>query len=168
MTNPTRVLTMVLFFGLALGARFPLTVAVAQADEKPAHIVEKTDMVGRMPSGLPDATEDASVIVKTFFAKIATYPDIRFREFYDPRYLQKHGLTDRDIAFEIVRIRGIDSLHVADDKLTVLVVVELAGGGRQAFVMRCVIHEGHIYISPENAPDPQTGIFKPWILRTKV
>jgi hypothetical protein len=31
-----------------------------------------------------------------------------------------------------------------------------------------VVHEGHLYLSPEKAPDPKTGIFKPWILRTKV
>jgi hypothetical protein len=31
-----------------------------------------------------------------------------------------------------------------------------------------VVHDGHIYIAPEKAPDPKTSIFKPWILRTKV
>jgi hypothetical protein len=51
---------------------------------------------------------------------------------------------------------------------TVLVVLKVKGGGKEAFVMRCVVHEGRIYISPEKAPDPKTGIFKPWILRTKV
>lgn len=137
--------------------------------DKPPHIVEKTDMKGRMESGLPcQAVEDGAVVVKSFFAKMPTYPDIRFREFFDPRYLKKHGLTDRDIAFEIADHQGIDSLLVADDNLTVLVVLEVKGGGKEAFVMRCVVYEGHIYISPEKAPDPKTGIFKPWILRTKV
>jgi hypothetical protein len=141
----------------------------AKKDEKPPHIVEKTDMKGRMESGLPcQAVEDGSVVVKSFFAKMPTYPDIRFREFFDPRYLKKHGLTDRDIAFEIADHQGIDTLLVADDKQTVLVVLEVKGAGKEAFVVRCVVYEGHIYISPENAPDPKTGIFKPWILRTKV
>src|SRR5258708_3681394 len=59
--------------------------------EKPPHVVEKTDMKGRMASGLPSgATEDGAVVVKSFFAKMTTYPDIRFREFFDPRYLKKH------------------------------------------------------------------------------
>jgi uncharacterized protein (TIGR03067 family) len=57
---------------------------------------------------------------------------------------------------------------VAADNLTVLVTLDVKGGGRDAFVMRCVVHEGHIYISPEKAPDPKSGIFTPWILRTKV
>jgi hypothetical protein len=196
MTRIKSVLTVVLVLGLALGgigAGFGLLtnpVAVAgteppkqppakeesptspvatKKDEKPPHIVEKPDMKGRMPSGLPsEATEDGSVVVKSFFAKMRTYPDIRFREFFDPRYLKKHGLTDRDIAFEIADHQGIDTLLVADDNLTVLVVLEVKGGGKEAFVMRCVVYEGHLYISPEKAPDPKTGIFKPWILRTKV
>ena len=138
-------------------------------NDKPPHIVEKPGMKGRMTSGLPcTATEDGAVVVKSFFAKMPTYPDIRFREFFDPRYLKKHGLTDRDIAFEIANHQGIDSLHVADDNQTVLVVLEVKGGGKEAFVMRCVVREGHVYISPEKAPDPNTGIFKPWILRVKV
>ncbi len=157
---------------LAAAVAGGLTMTGAAQDkqpEKPPHIVEKPDMKGRMVSGLPSqATEDGAVVVKSFFAKMPTYPDIRFREFFDPRYLKKHGLTDRDIAFEIADHQGIASLHVADDNQTVLVVLEVKGGGKEAFVMRCVVYEGHIYISPEKAPDPKTGIFKPWILRTKV
>jgi RNA polymerase sigma factor (sigma-70 family) len=193
-TKIKSVLTVVLVTGLALGGigagvgLFMNPVAVAQTeppkqppakeessrspvatkkDEKPPHIVEKPDMKGRMASGLPsEATEDGAVVVKSFFAKMPTYPDIRFREFFDPRYLKKHGLTDRDIAFEIVDHQGIASLHVADDNQTVLVVLEVKGGGKEAFVMRYVVYEGHLYISPEKAPDPKTGIFKPWIRRT--
>jgi hypothetical protein len=151
--------------GLALAG----AAVATKKDEKPPHIVEKTDMKGRMESGLPSqAVEDGAVVAKSFFAKMPTYPDIRFREFFDPRYLKKHGLTDRDIAFEIADHQGIATLDVADDNLTVLVVLEVKGGGKEAFVMRCVVYEGHIYISPEKAPDPKTGIFKPWILRTKV
>ncbi|WP_202947335.1 hypothetical protein, partial [Zavarzinella formosa] len=138
-----------------------------QAD-KPPHIAEKPDMMGRMASGLPSrATEDGSVVVKSFFAKMATYPDIRFRDFFDPRYLKKHGLTDREIAFEIADHQGIASLRVADDKLTVIVVLRFKGGEKEVFVMRCAVLEDRIYISPEKAPDPNTGIIKPWILRMK-
>jgi RNA polymerase sigma factor (sigma-70 family) len=143
--------------------------------EKPPHIIEKTDMKGRIPSGLPyevaggEPTEDAlAVVTKAFFSKMRTYPDIRFREFFDPRYLKKHGLTDRDIAFEFADSVGICNINVADDRRTVLVVLEQKGGVREAFIMRCVVYEGHLYISPEKAPDPKTGIFAPWILRTKV
>ena len=147
-----------------------LELEVKEADDKkPPHIVEKPDMKGRYESFLPcQSTEAGGVVVKSFFAQMPNYPNSRFREFFDPRYLKEHGLTDRDIAFEIADHQGIDSLVVADDKYTVLAVLDLKGGGKEAFVMRCVVYEGHIYISPENAPDPKTGIFKPWILRTKL
>jgi hypothetical protein len=50
------------------------------------------------------STVAALLLVRTdlqsFFAKMPTYPDLRFREFFDPRYLKKLGLRDRDIAFE--------------------------------------------------------------------
>lgn len=35
-------------------------------------------------------------------------------------------------------------------------------------ILRWVVYEGHFSLSPEKAPDPKTGIFKPWILRTTV
>jgi hypothetical protein len=150
-----------------------------QADKppvKPPHIVERTDMKGKSESHLPLAAglsmEDAIVIgSKMFFAKMQNHPDIRLREVFDPRYLKKHGLTDRDIAFEVTAkwpwYQGIHSLHPADDNQTVLCILD-TNEGKELFILRWVVYEGHVYISPEKAPDPTTGIFKPWILRTKV
>jgi hypothetical protein len=156
----------------------PMPPVATKKDEKPPHIVEKPDMKGRMESPwLPHKVVDGKVTEqdlliasKSFFAKINTYPDIRFREFFDPRYLKKHGLTDREIAFEAIgpSYLGIHNITAADDNRTVLCVLDLNGGGREAFILRWVPYEGHFYISPEKAPDPKTGIFKPWILRTKV
>ena len=57
---------------------------------------------------------------------------------------------------------------MADDLRTVLFLVDAKGGGRELIIVRWVVYEGHLYISPEKAPDPKTGIFTPWILRTKV
>jgi RNA polymerase sigma factor (sigma-70 family) len=205
-TKIKSVLTVVLVVGLALGGigagfgLFTNSVAVARTeppkqppakeespaapvatkkDEKPPHIVEKTDMKGRMESpwlphkvqdGKP--TEDGLLIgSKSFFAKMQTYPDIRFREFFDPRYLKKHGLTERDIAFEVIdkwpSYQGIHNIVVADDNQTALCILDTKGG-KELFILRWVVYEGHLYISPEKAPDPKTGIFKPWILRAKV
>jgi hypothetical protein len=157
----------------------PMPPVATKKDEKPPHIVEKPDMKGRMESpwlplkvhdGKP--TEDGLVIVsKSFFAKMQTYPDIRFREFFDPRYLKKHGLTERDIAFEVTDKwpvnQGIHNIVAADDNQTALCILNIQGG-KELFILRWVVYEGHLYISPEKAPDPKTGIFKPWILRTKV
>jgi len=201
------VLTVVLVVGLALGGvgagvgllTNPVAVArtepskqppakeasstspgATKKDEQPPHIVEKTDVKGRMESPwLPHKVQDGkpteddlTIASKTFFAKMQTYPDIRFREFFDPRYLKKNTLTDRDIAFEVIdkwpSYQGIHNITAADDNRTVLCVLDLNGGGREAFILRWAPYEGHLYISPEKAPDPKTGIFKPWILRTKV
>jgi hypothetical protein len=97
--------------------------------------------------------------------------DLRFRDFFDPRYLKKHGLTDRDITFEVTAdwpwYQGIHNIVVADDNRTALCILNTKDG-KELFILRWVVYEGHLYISPENAPDPKTGIFKPWILRTKV
>ncbi len=102
MTKIKRVLTVVLVVGLALGGigagfgpltnptaaaqteppkqpppkeESPTSPVAAKTDEKPPHIAERTDMKGRMESGLPSqAAEDGAVVVKTFFAKTPTYP----------------------------------------------------------------------------------------------
>ena len=55
---------------------------------------------------------------------------------------------------------------MADDKQTALCILDTKEG-KELFILRWVVYEGHLYISPEKAPDPKTGIFKPWILRTK-
>jgi len=144
--------------------------------EKPPHVVEKADMKGRMESGLPHklgqepTEENIRVVTKMFSSKMRTYPDIRFREFFDPRYLKKRGLTDKDIAFEVAGDRGIHDYTVADDNRTTLVTMDSTKDGkvvRELFLLRWVCSDGCLYVSPEKAPDEKTGIFTPWILRTK-
>ena len=130
-----------------------------------------------MVSGLPwkmerEPTEEAiRVATKTFVSKMHTYSDYRFREFFDPRYLKKHGLTDKDIAFEVVgEYRGIHNYFVADDNRTILCTLLRTVDGKgvkEVFLLRWVVYEGHLYVSPEKAPDAKTGIFTPWILRAK-
>jgi hypothetical protein len=195
MTKIKSVLTVMLVVGLALGGigagvgHLMNPVAVAQTespkqppakeenptppvatkkDEKPPHIVEKPDMKGLEVGTTDEGPEGCIVVVKSFFASMPLHHERRLREYFDPRYLKKHGLTDRDIAFEDSGSSSIHSLELADDNLTVLIVLNVKGGAYEAFVVRCVVYEGHVYISPEKAPDPKTGIFKPWILRTKV
>jgi hypothetical protein len=157
----------------------PTSPVATKKDKNPPHIVEKPDMKGRMESPwLPHKVQDGKptgdglvIASKSFFAKMQTYPDIRFREFFDPRYLKKHGLTERDIPFEVIdkwpSYQGIHNIVVADDNQTALCILDTKGG-KELFILRWVVYEGHLYISPEKAPDPKTGIFKPWILRTKV
>jgi hypothetical protein len=185
------VLTVLPVVGLALGGMgaglglFVTPVAVAQAEpakpppapvpqEKPPHFVEKPDMKPEVDTRLPyevvgEPTEETILVASKAFISDSRNPGkIRFRELIEPRYLKKHGLTDRDIAYEIGYDQGLHNYHVADDLRTVLFVVDLKGGARELVIVRWVVYEGHLYLSPEKAPDPKTGIFKPWILRTKL
>ena len=149
-------------------------VAQDKHPDKPLHFVEKPDMKPQMDRRLPyqvegELTEDSILVPsKAFIADLRLPGRIRFRELIDPSYLKKHGLTDRDIAYEISDDQGLHHYQVADDLRTVLFVVDAKGGGKELIIVRWVVYEGHLYISPEKAPDSKTGIFKPWILRTKV
>jgi hypothetical protein len=157
----------------------PTPPVATKKDEKPPHVIEKPDKKAKVDTFarfLPikvtgEPTEDLLLEASMLFVSRmppTTHGDLRFRDFFDPRYLKKHGLTDRDIAFEFADNQGRDNIEVADDLRTVLCITDLKGGGKEAIVLRWVLYEGHLYISPEKAPDPKTGIFKPWILRTKV
>jgi len=151
----------------------PAPPVVPKKEEKPLHFVEKPDMKPQF-AWLPHKVEgevteeDIYVASKGFIADICLPGKIRLRDFIDPRYLKKHGLTDRDIAYEILDHQGLNSYQVADDLRTILFQVDAKGGGKELIIVRWVAYEGRLYISPEKAPDPKTGIFKPWILRTKV
>ena len=149
----------------------PPPVAVKEM-EKPLHFVEKLDMKPQF-DWLPlkiegDVTEeDIYVASKGFIGNICLPGKIRLRDFLDPRYLKKHGLTDRDIAYEILDHQGLNHYQMADDLRTILFEVDAKGGGKELILVRWVVYEGRLYISPEKAPDPRTGLFKPWILRMK-
>jgi hypothetical protein len=158
----------------------PASPVATQKDEKPPHVVEKPDKkagVDTFAHGptkvVGEPNEDLLLSEsKLFMSRMPSgHGDLRFRDLFDPRYLKKHGLTDRDIAFEVTPAwpwyRGIHEIKVADDNQTALCILDTKEG-KELFILRWVVYEGHLYISPEKAPDPKTGIFKPWILRTKV
>ena len=157
----------------ALKKESPTPSVVTKKDEKPLHFVEKPDMkpqFGWLPPQVEGEVTEENIYVpsKGFISNICLPGKVRFRDFIDPRYLKKHGLTDRDIAYEILDHQGLSNYHMADDLRTILFQVDSKGGGEELIILRWVVYEGRLYISPEKAPDPKTGIFKPWILRTKV
>jgi hypothetical protein len=93
------------------------------------------------------------------------------RNYFDPRYLKKHNLTDRDLPAELTAVVGIHTYQVADDNRTVLCLVDTKEGGqtvKEAIVLKVTVHERTLYLEPAKAPDPKTGRFTPWILRTKL
>src|SRR5262249_18626966 len=113
-------------------------------DEKPPHVVEKPDKKAKVDTFsrfLPikvvgEPTEGLLLEASGLFISRmppSTHGDIRFRDFFDPRYLKKHGLTDRDIAFEFADNQGRDNIEVADDLRTVHCITDLKGGGRMDF-----------------------------------
>jgi hypothetical protein len=148
--------------------------------EKPPHVVEKPDKKAGVdtfahgPAKVEGEPMEDFLLgqSKLFMSRMPSgHGDVRFRDFFDPRYLKKHDLTDRDIAFEVINdwpwYQGVHEIKVADDNRTALCIL-LTKEGKELFILRWVVYEGHAYISPEKAPDPKAGIFKPWILRTKV
>ncbi len=142
-------------------------------EERPPHFVEKPDMkpqFGWLPQKIEGNVTPENIYVpsKAFIADICLPGKTRIRDLIDPRYLEKHGLTDRDIAYEILDHQGLNSYQVADDLRTILFQVNSKGGGKELIIVKWVVYEGRLYISPEKGPDPKTGIFKPWILRMKM
>lgn len=97
------------------------------------------------------------------------------REFIDPGYLKKHGLTDGDLSVAMPAVGGIFDIQVADDEQTVLCIVRTGPVAKdpvkEVLVFRVSDTEGKggvRYLLPPKAPDSKTGVFTPWILRTKL
>ena len=132
--------------------------------------------VGNREGGHP-TDEDLLVFAKMFCSRMQTHYEDKnanaLRAFFDPRYLKKHGLTDRDLSAELAGGGGIYNILVADDKETILCLMDTRahptdkGTIREAIILRVSVHEGNLYLSPLKAPDPKSGVFAPWILRTK-
>ncbi|WP_052640007.1 RNA polymerase sigma factor [Zavarzinella formosa] len=93
------------------------------------------------------------------------------REFIDPRYLKMHDLTDRDLSVPMPAVGSIINFETAGDGQTILCIVDVEATPpkkiREALLLRVSVHEGKPYITPQKAPDPKTGAFTPWILRTR-
>jgi len=119
--------------------------------------------------------DQRNVFTKTFLVAMRNHHGDRnanaVREFFDPRYLKKHGLTDRDLSATLAPVRNIYSYEYADDKQTILCLVDTDANPqkpvREIILLRYTVHEGKMYLTPARAPDPKTGVITPWILRTK-
>ena len=126
------------------------------------------------PDKEPD-DDQIHVFTKTFLVTMRKHHGDKnanaLREYLDPRYLKQHNLTDRDLAARMAPVGDILNYVIADDRRTVLCVVETKANPnapvKEAILLRLSVHEGKPYLSPK-APDPKTGSFTPWILRTKL
>lgn len=113
--------------------------------------------------------EGGPAVVKQFVVGMR-YGDERIadlQKLIDPRYLNKHRLTNRELSFQRFATKSIFELQQADDPQTVLCTASTEESTRETFLFRTTIYVGQVYLLPLSPPDPTTGIYKPWILRTK-
>ncbi len=97
------------------------------------------------------------------------------REYIDPAYLKKHGLTDCDLSVPMLAVGALWNIEIADDGRTILCIVQNEANAKvpinEVLLLRVSDYEGkggERYLLPSNAPDPKTGTFSPWILRSKI
>jgi hypothetical protein len=116
--------------------------------------------------------EGSPALVKGFIATLRRrFTDqnrAELREFIDPRYLEKHKLSEGTFPIQTVKTGDIFSNWPTDDPTTLLIVAETDQAAKEAFVFRTTIHKGRVYLSPLAPPDATTKTFRPWILRAKV
>ncbi len=129
--------------------------------------------IGNRDEPTPD---QLAMIAKSFCAEMRRHHGDgnanALRRYFDPQYLKKHNLTDRDLPAEMTPVMNIHAIEVADDNRTVLCVVDTRSGGRtgprEVLLLRATVRERTLYLEPVKAPDPKTGRFTPWILRSKL
>lgn len=97
------------------------------------------------------------------------------RKYIDPAYLKKHDLMDRDLIVPMLAVGALWNIEVADDGRTILCIVQNEANAKvpinEVLLLRVSDYEGkggERYLLPSNAPDPKTGAFTPWILRSKI
>jgi hypothetical protein len=90
------------------------------------------------------------------------------RGYFDPRYLKQHGLLEGEFKVRMAPVGGIHNIVLADDRHTILCLVETGDGRTEAILLRTVVEGEMLYLSPATSPDPRTKVLTPWILRTKL
>ena len=91
-----------------------------------------------------------------------------FRRFIDPRYLKAHGLAKGDLPIVTIPVAGLRKIEVADDNRTMFATFETDSGTAEAVILRALLHDKCLWITPLAKPNETTGVFKPWILRTEL
>jgi hypothetical protein len=157
----------------------PALLVVCLAVEAPVR--HATASAGELPISIGNRTEpnddDLHVITKMFLVAMRNHHTDKngnaLRGYFDPRYLKKHNLTDRDLSVQMAAVWNIYNYVIADDRQTILCFVDTKENPnakepvKEAILLRIVLLEGKLYVSPVKAPDAKSGSFTPWILRTK-
>jgi hypothetical protein len=119
----------------------------------------------------PDLTT-LSILAKSFCVALRRHHAdenlAALREFFDPRYLKKYNLTEGRLTFATASVRDIFSIQVAQDRCTLVCIVNTHENEKELLLFRATVHEGKLYLQPPLPPEPRTQKFTPWLLRTKV
>lgn len=91
-----------------------------------------------------------------------------FREYVDPEYLKKHGLSYREFAIQTAPVANIFNIQVTEDPYTILCHVDTREGNREVILLRTVTRGGRLYLSPLSPPEQRTRLVTPWILRVEL
>ncbi len=175
---PAKAWTGMLVTGESGGAAAEIKAEPLAAPEKKPPAKQEPEKAGPAtpPEVFPTQREmRRDVILKTFMVTLRNHHGDKnanaLREFIDPRYLKEHGLTDRDLSISMPAVGSLYTIAPADDDQTFLAIVSTEADPkmkvREAFLLRVSFIEGKHYITPLKAPDPKTGAFTPWILRTR-
>lgn len=94
----------------------------------------------------------------------------KLREYIHPDYLEKHGLEEGDLPIVTEPFGKLVVIYrLSDDHKSILCITENEDKQRELFLFRLEVEEGDRYsrygIMPASPPDPETGLFKPWVLR---
>ena len=133
--------------------------------------------------GVLDDTQ-LSAFAKQFCVEMRKYhglsgsdpkPDAaRLRKYFDPAFLKKHNLGEGEFPVQMAPVFPIYDMQIADDRRTILCVVGTKVSAdaketvKEGILLRVIVHEKTLYLSPEKGPDPKTKTFTPWILRMKL
>src|SRR6266542_4023331 len=113
--------------------------------------------------------DDLHVFTKMFLVAMRNHHGDKnanaLRDFFDPRYLKEHGLTDCDLHAQMAAVGNIRSYEIADDRRTILSFVETKEEPnakepvKELILIRVSLRERRLPLVPPKAPDPKTGSF---------
>ncbi|NND99482.1 MAG: hypothetical protein HKN47_19380 [Pirellulaceae bacterium] len=89
------------------------------------------------------------------------------RESFDPDYIRKYELEEGEFRLEMLPVRSIHDIQIADDRSTVLCHVT-TDDADAVVIFRVVLCDGRPYFSPVRPPADPSRMITPWILHKRL
>ena len=130
---------------------------------------DRTDVIGNR-----DEPTDTQLLAfaKRFCVAMRRQSEERPREslrtYIDPDYLAWHRRTEGEVSVETASVGDIHNITLAEDRSTLLCEVDTAAGTREAILLKVVLRQQRLYLTPLLPPDEQTGSITPWALRAQL